>query len=183
MPATLVMTWPTITYPTMHRVLKSMHTGNRHRPMMARRYWRIRYENHDRLGRRVFNTRLRWDMLPKRCEVDGCTPQNDDKKGNDDVNTGPADDNDSHVHKERPQCGKFIYVTRNQIDVVASFYHHLSNQIEGTYTDTFETFLRDWMDGKIPFGSSLHHLIRFAGGFADNLYDTSCGHDDILRRG
>eukprot|EP00577_Skeletonema_sp_RCC1716_P026029 CAMPEP_0113389532 /NCGR_PEP_ID=MMETSP0013_2-20120614/9677_1 /TAXON_ID=2843 ORGANISM="Skeletonema costatum, Strain 1716" /NCGR_SAMPLE_ID=MMETSP0013_2 /ASSEMBLY_ACC=CAM_ASM_000158 /LENGTH=167 /DNA_ID=CAMNT_0000272615 /DNA_START=208 /DNA_END=711 /DNA_ORIENTATION=+ /assembly_acc=CAM_ASM_000158 len=167
----------------MHRVLKSMHTGNRHRPMMARRYWRIRYENHDRLGRRVFNTRLRWDMLPKRCEVDGCTPQNDDKKGNDDVNTGPADDNDSHVHKQRPQCGKFIYVTRNQIDVVASFYHHLSNQIEGTYTDSFETFLRDWMDGKIPFGSSLHHLIRFAGGFADNLYDTSCGHDDILRRG
>eukprot|EP00985_Skeletonema_marinoi_P020767 scaffold12428_cov81-Skeletonema_marinoi.AAC.2 len=136
-------------------------------------------ENHDRLGRRVFNTHLRWDMLPKQREASGGTPQNDDKEGYDADNTRSSDDNDSHVHKERPQCGKFIYVTRNQIDVVASFYHHLSNQIEGTYTDTFETFLKDWMDGKIPFGSSLHHLIGFAGGFADNLYDTSRGHDDI----
>mmetsp|Transcript_32436 Transcript_32436/g.66054 ORF Transcript_32436/g.66054 Transcript_32436/m.66054 type:complete len:229 (-) Transcript_32436:769-1455(-) len=116
-------------------------------------------------------------MLPKQREASSGTPQNDDKEGYDADNTRSSDDNDSHVHKERPQCGKFIYVTRNQIDVVASFYHHLSNQIEGTYTDTFETFLKDWMDGKIPFGSSLHHLIGFAGGFADNLYDTSCDHD------
>eukprot|EP00985_Skeletonema_marinoi_P002090 scaffold846_cov149-Skeletonema_marinoi.AAC.3 len=38
------------------------------------------------------------------------------------------------------------------------------------------------MDGKLPFGSSLHHLISYAGGFADNLYDTTAssrGHDDI----
>ena len=38
------------------------------------------------------------------------------------------------------------------------------------------------MDGKLPFGSSLHHLISYAGGFADNLYATTAssrGHDDI----
>ena len=137
-------------------------------------------ENHDRLGRRVFNTHLRWDMLPKQREASSGIQQNHDDADGSDDSTILADDNDN-IHKERPQCGKFIYVTRNQIDVVASFYHHLSNQIEGTYTDTFETFLKDWMDGKIPFGSSLHHLIGFAGGFADNLYDTnsSRGHDDI----
>eukprot|EP00986_Skeletonema_menzelii_P015016 scaffold10835_cov153-Skeletonema_menzelii.AAC.5 len=117
-------------------------------------------KNHDRLGRRVFNTHLRWDMLPKKREA--CN------------DTQSADGND----KERPHCGKFIYVTRNQIDVVASFYHHLSNQREGTYTDTFETFFQDWMDGKIPFGSSLHHLISFAGAFADNSYDTTSDGND-----
>ena len=122
-------------------------------------------KNHDRVGCRVFNTHLRWNMLPKQRKPRSGTQSSD---GND---------------KERPQCGKFIYVTRNQIDVVASFYHHLSNQIEGTYTDTFETFFRDWMDGKIPFGSSLHHLISFAGAFADNSYDTTFGGNDNIDDG
>ncbi len=118
-------------------------------------------KNHDRLGRRVFNTHLRWDMLPKQREANsGDTQQYHDA---------------NNMLNERPQCGKFIYVTRNQVDVVASFYHHLSNQKEGTYTDTYQAFLRDWMDGKVPFGCSLHHLIGFANAFADNLYDTSDG--------
>ncbi len=121
-------------------------------------------KNHDRLGRRVFNTHLRWDMLPKQREASvGDTQQYHDA---------------NNMLNERPQCGKFIYVTRNQIDVVASFYHHLSNQKEGTYTDTFEAFLRDWMDGKVPFGCSLHHLIGFANAFADNFYDTTDVGDD-----
>ena len=120
-------------------------------------------KNHDRLGRRVFNTHLRWDMMPKQREASGDTQQYNQ---------------DANMRNERPQCGKFIYVTRNQIDVVASFYHHLSNQKEGTYTDTYEAFLRDWMDGKVPFGCSLHHLIGFAGAFADNLYDTTDVGDD-----
>ncbi|KAK1732786.1 sulfotransferase family protein [Skeletonema marinoi] len=117
-------------------------------------------------------------MLPKQREARSGTQLKDDNVGAMAISTA---DNDSNVRKERPQCGKFIYVTRNKIDVVASFYHHLSNKKEGTYTDTFETFLQDWMDGKLPFGSSLHHLISYAGGFADNLYDTttSCGHADI----
>lgn len=118
-------------------------------------------KNHDRLGRRVFNTHLRWDMLPKQREASGGDTQQYQDANN--------------VRNERPQCGKFIYVTRNQIDVVASFYHHLSNQKEGTYTDTYEAFLRDWMDGKVPFGCSLHHLIGFAYAFADNMYDTAIG--------
>jgi hypothetical protein len=111
-------------------------------------------KNHERLGRRVFNTHLRWDMLPKRREVTLDNGSNGNQ-GN---------------YEQRPQCGKFIYITRNQMDVVASFYHHLSNQKEGKYTESFTTFVYDWMDGKIPFGSSLYHLLSFAVGFADNSY-------------
>lgn len=136
--------------------------------------------NHARLGRRVFNTHLRWDMLPKQREISSNTSQNNNDHTGHDGSTKPSNESCDNLHKERPQCGKFIYITRNQIDVVASFYHHLSNQKEGTYTDTFETFFRDWMAGRIPFGSSLHHLISFAGAFADNVYETTFdGNDNI----
>ncbi|KAL3783519.1 hypothetical protein HJC23_009484 [Cyclotella cryptica] len=74
------------------------------------------------------------------------------------------------VQFKRPACGKFIYVTRNLLDVCASFYHHLSNQKEGTYTGSFQAFVRDWMDGKVAFGSPVHHLLSFAEGFRDNCY-------------
>lgn len=148
-------------------------------------------ENHERLGRRVFNTHLRWDMLPKIKEGDASSTQIDTSSDNETTSDSRKDDNTNNHGNQtthtnnRPQCGKFIYITRNQIDVVASFYHHLSNQKEGTYTESFTTFVRDWMEGKIPFGSSLHHLIGFAEGFADNVYDgasssssSSCGDDD-----
>ena len=120
-------------------------------------------DNHSRLNRRVFNTHLRWEMLPK-------TPEGniDNKKSTNRLST-------------RPTCGKFIYVTRNLLDVSASFYHHLSNQKEGTYEESFPTFVRDWMDGKVAFGSPLHHLLSFAGGFRDNHYDncdTGTSHGD-----
>lgn len=131
-------------------------------------------KNHDRLGRRVFNTHLRWDMLPKKREVGN---QDDNDSHEDKQSAEKVSDDISSINEQRPQCGKFIYITRNQIDVVASFYHHLSNQKEGTYTNSFDTFVYDWMRGtKIPFGSSLHHLISFAVGFADNSY--ARGDDD-----
>lgn len=122
--------------------------------------------NHDRLGCRVFNTHLRWEMLPKYSEDrhNNCIEQN--------PSTGVL----------RPTCGKFIYVTRNILDVCASFYHHLSNQKEGTYTEGFHRFARDWMAGKIPFGSPLHHLLSFAQGFNDNHYSgKDCSGDAVNR--
>ena len=132
----------------------------------------------------MFNTHLRWDMLPKQRETCSNTSQNNNNHIGHDGSTKRLNENGGDIQKERPQCGKFIYITRNQIDVVASFYHHLSNQKEGTYTDTFETFFRDWMDGRIPFGSSLHHLISFAGAFADNMYETTFdGNDSIHDNG
>jgi len=113
--------------------------------------------NHDRLGQRVFNTHLRWEMLPKRSAQE--LPKNCD---------GELQQN--KPKQLRPACGKFIYVTRNLLDVCASFYHHLSNQKEGTYTKGYDAFARDWMAGNIPFGSPLHHLLSFAEGFGDNHY-------------
>lgn len=110
-------------------------------------------KNHDRLNQRVFNTHLRWDMLPKSKET---------AKTKKLLQGGQV---------KRPACGKFIYVTRNLLDVCASFYHHLSNQEEGRYTESFQTFARDWMDGKVAFGSPIHHLLSFAEGFKDNCYD------------
>lgn len=107
-------------------------------------------KNHERLGRRVFNTHLRWEMLPKRAEA------------------GAAVDGVEDDRTQRPECGKFIHVTRNLIDVVASFYHHLSNQKEGQYTDDFETFAREFMAGTLPFGSPLDHLVSFARGFSNS---------------
>ena len=73
----------------------------------------------------------------------------------------------------RPATGKFIYITRSQSDVVTSFYHHLSNQKEGTYTHGYTQFVLDWMAGNIAFGSSLHHLLSFVDGFVDNEYASS----------
>ena len=116
---------------------------------------------HAALGRRVFNTHLRWEMLPKRAEEGGTAR----RRGEDDGEGDPR-----RPERSRPACAKFIYVARNQPDVCASFYHHLANQKEGTYVGGYEAFARDWMAGALPFGSPLHHLLSFAAGFGDNQY-------------
>lgn len=148
-------------------------------------------DNHDRLNRRIFNTHLRWDMLPKDGEQSEnvaattsspspllISTETDATTTIKSVNTNSHDTNKTL----RPWCGKFIYVTRNLPDVCASFYHHLSNQKEGRYLGNFTTFFHDWMDGnKIPFGSPLHHFLSFAEGFCDNQYSaTSSIVDDAI---
>ncbi|KAL9182466.1 hypothetical protein ACHAXT_013118 [Thalassiosira profunda] len=124
--------------------------------------------NHERLGRRVFNTHLRWDMLPKRRREGG------EPMAGGSARSGNHSEKESSEKEERrrlrPACGKFLYVTRHLQDSCASFYHHLSNQKEGTYTKGFAAFATDWMAGDIPFGSPVHHLLSFAEGFADNEY-------------
>lgn len=129
-------------------------------------------DKHDKLGRRVFNTHLRWDMLPKRQAIkqpqkllsmmtSTATTTTSDKKHS---------SNKQQLSSSMPSCGKFIYIVRNLPDVCASFYHHLSNQKEGTYNHDFATFARDWMYGIMPFGSPIHHLLSFAEGFSVNQY-------------
>lgn len=61
----------------------------------------------------------------------------------------PACDN-SHM--------KYIYVIRNGRDVVVSFFHHLSNQVEGGYVGDFNSFLTQWSKGEIIFGSYINHI-------------------------
>ena len=86
-------------------------------------------EKQKQLGRRVFNTHLRWDMLPK----------NGDKNK-----------------------AKFIYIVRSPLDVCVSFYHHLSNQVEGGFEGSFEEFFQQWTDGQIAFGSWIDHILSFS---------------------
>lgn len=86
--------------------------------------------NHKNLRRRVFNTHLRFDMLPK------------------------------------GDTAKFIYIVRFPLDVCVSFFHHLSNQVEGGYRGTIDSFFDEWMAGSIAFGSWSDHVLSYSSAFA-----------------
>jgi Sulfotransferase domain len=88
-------------------------------------------DNHRSLKRRVFNTHLRFSMLPSQ-------------------GTG----------------GKFIYIIRSPFDVCVSFYHHLSNQVEGGFEGSFDEFFDDWLNGKLAFGSWIDHIRSYEAAFA-----------------
>lgn len=97
---------------------------------------------HSKLGRRVFNTHLRCDMLPS------CTScAEEEKKGN----SGKA---------------KFIYIIRSPLDTCVSFYYHLSHQVEGCYENSLRDFFEDWMNGHLPFGSWDDHVRSYAPAIA-----------------
>uniref|UniRef100_A0A7S4N7Y2 Sulfotransferase domain-containing protein n=1 Tax=Odontella aurita TaxID=265563 RepID=A0A7S4N7Y2_9STRA len=120
------------------------------------RHWNVEHrdlidsirENHDRLGRRVFNTHLRWDMLPR---------------------SSP----DASTYDGAKRNAKFIYLVRSPLDVCVSFYYHLSHQEEGRYTGTFDEFFREWIRGKIAFGSWIDHVLSYAPSL-------SSSRDDVL---
>ena len=86
---------------------------------------------HERLGYRISNTHLRWDMLPHSSEKN--------------VATGTA---------------KYIYVVRDGRDVLTSFYHHLTNQHvdDGGFDGDFESFFQQFLDGTVAYGRWSHHL-------------------------
>ena len=89
-------------------------------------------KRHEQLGRRVFNTHLRGNMLPTQMK---------------NRNSG------------RP---KIIYIVRNPLDACVSFYYHLSHQHEGCYESSLHQFFKDWIDGKIPFGTWAEHILSYA---------------------
>jgi Sulfotransferase domain len=90
-------------------------------------------ENHERIGRRIFNTHLRYDMLPSTLEQG---------------TTSPA---------------KFMYVIRSPIDVCVSFYHHLSHQVQGGYQGNWDDFYQSWLLGDtLPYGAWDHHVLSYA---------------------
>lgn len=55
---------------------------------------------------------------------------------------------------------KVIYLTRNPLDVLTSFFHHLSNQHpqDGGYTGTLENFCKEFCQGSLAYGKWSHHL-------------------------
>ena len=97
--------------------------------------------NHAKLGRRVFNTHLRWNMLSK---------------------------NEARPDRSRKQ-GKFIYLIRSPMDVCVSFYYHLSHQEEGGYEGSFDDFFQEWTAGQVAFGSWADHIRSFLPAAATTI--------------
>ena len=109
-------------------------------------------ENHEWLGWRVVNTHLRWNMLPKKNIISSLI--------------------DSQFNRqEQTRKPKFIYLIRSPLDVCVSFYHHLSNQVEGGYDGTMNEFFNEWMNGEIPFGTWVDHIRSFLPAFEDKDSD------------
>lgn len=100
-------------------------------------------EKHSKLGRRIFNTHLRFDMLPSSIEESSYEMQVDSDK------------------VQASSEAKFIYILRSPLDVCVSFYHHLSHQVEGCYEKTFDNFFNEWMNGDIPFGTWTDHVLSY----------------------
>jgi sulfotransferase len=90
-------------------------------------------ENQERIGRRIFNTHLRYDMLP------------------------------STLERGATSSAKFIYIIRSPIDVCVSFYHHLSHQVQGGYQGDWDDFYQSWLLGDtLPYGEWDHHVLSYA---------------------
>mmetsp|Transcript_5609 Transcript_5609/g.8484 ORF Transcript_5609/g.8484 Transcript_5609/m.8484 type:complete len:342 (-) Transcript_5609:230-1255(-) len=91
-------------------------------------YQQKHHENHLYLGWKVFNTHFIPSLLPS-----------------------PASPSATF---------KYIYVMRNGIDVMKSFFHHLSNQVGdgGSYSGTMCDFLKEWNEGKLPYGEWVKHI-------------------------
>jgi hypothetical protein len=64
-----------------------------------------------------------------------------------------------------PPNAKCIYIMRDAMDVMVSFYHHLVHMKEddGGYTGTAPEFCHDFLDGKIPYGSWEDHMEAWLG--------------------
>lgn len=90
-------------------------------------------QNHLNLNHRVFNTHLRGNMIPTRRDK-----------------------------KNMKYGAKCIYVIRSPLDVVISFYYHLSNQVEGNFDQSFDSFFNDWIHGELPYGSWMDHVLSYA---------------------
>ena len=101
---------------------------------------------HEHLGYRIFNTHLRWDMLPHKTQSNN-SASGDQEKG----------------------FAKYIYVVRDGRDVLTSFYHHLTNQHvdDGGFDGGFEDFFGQFLDGTVAYGKWSHHLASWMPVAAD----------------
>lgn len=54
------------------------------------------------------------------------------------------------------------------MDVCVSFYHHLSNQVEGCYEKSFHDFFKEWIHGDVPFGRWTDHVLSYAPHLVNN---------------
>ena len=66
-----------------------------------------------------------------------------------------------------PPNAKYVYVMRDPMDVLVSFYHHLSNQTEadGGYSGTAKEFCQDFLNGTVLYGKWEDHLEAWLGRY------------------
>jgi hypothetical protein len=102
--------------------------------------------NHAQLGRRIYNTHLRFDMLPTQ--------------------------KSTQCNATATASSKFIYIVRSPLDTCVSFYAHLSNQVEGGYKKTIDEFFVERMNGKIAYGSWDDHLLSYMVAFSNSTNRT-----------
>ena len=64
-----------------------------------------------------------------------------------------------------PKDAKCVYIVRDPLDVMVSFYHHLSNQAveDGGFTGSFEDFFEGFLDGTIVYGKWQDHIEVWLG--------------------
>jgi hypothetical protein len=69
-----------------------------------------------------------------------------------------------------PPNAKCVYVVRDGLDVLASFYYHLVNmaQADGGYDGTPEDFCKGFLDGTILYGKWQDHLEAWLGQEGDS---------------
>lgn len=60
------------------------------------------------------------------------------------------------LRKQLPKNGRFIYVMRNGMDVVHSYYHHY--QVMHLYQGSFEEFFDLFMGGEVAYGGWFDHI-------------------------
>jgi hypothetical protein len=91
---------------------------------------------------------------------------------------GPADDRsqtyrvfNTHLRPHQlPRNAKCVYVMRDPMDVMLSFYHHLANMAEedGGYTGTIQDFCVDFLNGTVLYGKWEDHMEAWLGNHGDS---------------
>ena len=64
-----------------------------------------------------------------------------------------------------PDRAKYVYVVRDPLDVMISFYHHLSNRAveDGGYTGTYDKFFEDFLNRTMVYGKWQDHIEAWLG--------------------
>ncbi len=64
-----------------------------------------------------------------------------------------------------PENARCVYVVRDPLDAMVSFYHHLSNQSveDGGFTGSFDEFFEGFLDGSIVYGKWQNHIEAWMG--------------------
>ena len=75
-----------------------------------------------------------------------------------------------------PPNAKCIYVMRDPLDVLVSFYHHLINMAleDGGYRGSSQEFAQDFLDGRILYGKWQDHVEAWLGQWKE---DVACDTD------